>query len=103
MKFRLFLAILAMVACQAAPQSSTPAGNPEEAKTEVLVRQSTLDAWIRLWQKRLSLSDWNIEASIVRIWELKPDTLGNLHWNAGTKKAVIRVLNPVDYDLPPAE
>jgi hypothetical protein len=65
--------------------------------TEVEVAQ-----WVKIWQDRLRLADWKIEAKIVRASELKPDTLGNLRWNSDTRTALIRVLDPVDYDLPPA-
>ena len=54
--------------------------------------------WV--WQKRLKLEDWNISIKVARSTELKPKTLGNIHWDAEQKTAVIRVLDPVDYDLP---
>ena len=31
---------------------------------------------------------------------LKPKTLGNIHWDAEKKSAIIRVLDPADYRLP---
>ena len=34
-----------------------------------------------------------------RTTELKPKTLGNIHWDADKKTAVIRVLDPADYKL----
>ncbi len=68
-----------------------------------VVSEAQVDTWVRTWQRRLSLEDWEISAQIVRSSELKPDTLGNLKWNSASKTATVRVLNPVDYDLPPAE
>jgi hypothetical protein len=68
-----------------------------------VVSQSQVDSWVALWQKRLHLQDWRIEARIVRSAGLKPDTLGNLKWNSVTRTATIKVLNPVDYDMPPAD
>ena len=65
-----------------------------------LVAEDQVRRWLADWQHRLKLDDWKIEARIVRIWELKPDTLGNVKWNRDKRSAVIRVLNPVDYDLP---
>jgi hypothetical protein len=36
---------------------------------------------------------------VARTTELKPRTLGNIHWDAEKKKAVIKVLDPADYTL----
>jgi len=52
-----------------------------------------------VWQHRLNLDDWNISVAVVRASDLKPRTLGNIHWDTGSKSAVIRVLDPVDYTL----
>jgi hypothetical protein len=54
--------------------------------------------WV--WQKRLNLQDWNISVVIARASELKPKTLGNIHWDLDKRNAVIRVLDPADYRLP---
>lgn len=51
------------------------------------------------WQKRLNLSDWKISVLVVRSNDLKPRTLGNIHWDTERKSAVIRVLDPADYKL----
>jgi hypothetical protein len=55
--------------------------------------------WV--WQRRLNLQDWNITVVVARASELKPKTVGNIHWDREKKTAVIRVLDPADYDLPP--
>jgi len=52
------------------------------------------------WQKRLNLEDWNVSVSVVRAADLKPKTLGNIHWDLEKKTAAIRVLDPADYELP---
>ncbi len=52
------------------------------------------------WQKRLQLEDWKISVLIARASELKPRTLGNIHWDTDKKVATIRVLDPADYELP---
>ena len=54
------------------------------------------------WQRRLNLQDWNISIVVARATELKPRTLGNIHWDTTKKTAIIRVLDPADYELPPA-
>jgi hypothetical protein len=52
------------------------------------------------WQKRLNLQDWKVSLLVVRTTDLKPKTLGNIHWDLDKKTAVIRVLDPADYTLP---
>jgi hypothetical protein len=37
---------------------------------------------------------------IARASELKPKTLGNVHWDLDKKTAVIHVLDPADYHMP---
>ncbi|MBS1854401.1 MAG: hypothetical protein JST11_03470 [Acidobacteria bacterium] len=39
---------------------------------------------------------------VCRAGELRPQTVGNLHWDAARKTAVIRVLDLADYGLAPA-
>ena len=51
------------------------------------------------WQKRLNLEDWKIGVMIVRASDLKPKTLGNIHWDTEKKTATIRVLDPADYQM----
>jgi hypothetical protein len=58
--------------------------------------------WINVWQKRLGLGEWEIDAKIVRIWDLPQDTIANIHWTLSSKKATIKVLNAVDSTLKPA-
>jgi len=55
---------------------------------------------LAVWQKRLDLQDWNIAVVVARAGELKPKTLGNIHWDLEKKTAVIRVLDPADYKMP---
>jgi hypothetical protein len=55
---------------------------------------------LRLWQERLNLTDWNIQAKLVRNESLEPKTLGNIHWDTDTKQATIAVLSTYDYNLP---
>src|SRR5471030_755079 len=55
------------------------------------------------WQKRLQLEDWKIAVVVTRASELKPKTLGNIHWDTDQKTATIRVLDPADYEMPQPE
>jgi len=68
--------------------------------SQVAVSQPDVDRWLRVWQTRLALDDWKIEARIVRQTDLNPDTLGNLKWNSLHHTATIKVLDPRDYDMP---
>ena len=52
-----------------------------------------------IWQQRLKLDNWKISVITTRLIELKPKTLGNIHWDADKKTAVIRVLSPSDYQF----
>lgn len=54
---------------------------------------------LSVWQKRLNLQDWKISLIVSRASELKPKTLGNIHWDSDQKTAVIRVLDPADYKM----
>jgi len=67
---------------------------------EPSVSQGDVDRWVRLWQARLALDEWKIDAHIVREADLNRDTLGNLRWNSLHHTATLRVLDPRDYDMP---
>ena len=54
--------------------------------------------WV--WQKRLNLEEWKISVVVVRACDLKAKTVGNIHWDRDKKTAVIKVLDPADYNLP---
>ena len=68
-----------------------------------LVTEAHAQHWLKIWQKRLALGDWAISIRLVRSQDLKPDTIGNLRWNSANKTATIRVMDPLDYDLPASE
>ncbi len=61
--------------------------------------QSFITEKLSVWQKRLKLEDWNIKIMLARTGDLKPRTLGNIHWDSEKKEATIRVLDPADYEL----
>jgi hypothetical protein len=80
-----------------AQQVSVPAVIPHE---RTLLAESFVAEKLWLWQQRLNLQDWNITVAIARSTELKPKTLGNIHWDSDKKTATIHVLDPADYALP---
>ena len=54
---------------------------------------------LAVWQQRLNLATWNISVVLSAPSDLKPDTLGNIHWDADKKTAVIRVLDSGHYTM----
>jgi hypothetical protein len=93
---------LVVLLCLGAAVPGAPAA-VAEGKTKAVVSDAQIAGWVKVWQKRLHLEDWQIEAHIVRPSDLRPDTLGNLKWNTANRTAAIKVLSPVDYDLPAAD
>jgi hypothetical protein len=83
-----------------APVPSIPATGPETARERTAEADGFANEKLAVWQKRLNLQDWNISLLVARATDLKPKTLGNIHWDSDKKTAVIRVLDPADYKLP---
>jgi hypothetical protein len=54
------------------------------------------------WQHRLALDDWQVHILLSRPEDLRPGTLGNIHWDREKKAATIRVMDSTGYhtDLP---
>ena len=85
------------------PFGSVPAGwlQPEQRLHErTVIVESFAREKLWYWQKRLDLDDWKASLAIVRSTELRPNTLGNIHWDAVNQTATIRALDPADYSLP---
>jgi len=70
------------------------------ARERTLLCESFTSERLGLWQKRLNLEAWTITVAMTRAADLKPKTLGNIHWDLEKKTAVIRVLDPADYAMP---
>lgn len=87
------LAVAMSPGCWAQPASNTVS---EQERSEC---QSFITERLSVWQQRLKLSDWNVKIMLARTTELKPRTLGNIHWDSEKKEAVIRVLDPADYQM----
>lgn len=79
----------------------TPRSAPNaEVRERTLIAERFATERLAVWQQRLNLQDWNISVVVSRTSDLKPRTLGNIHWDADKKTAVIRVLDPADYKMP---
>ena len=85
--------------CSAQPVAPLSTVAAVSAHERTLLAESFTKEKLAAWQKRLELQDWNISLEIVRASELKPKTLGNIHWDTDKKTATIRVLDPADYRL----
>lgn len=67
--------------------------------TEVIYTDEQLKEKLAYWQKRLRLNDWIVKVEIARQREFSTsDRLGEVTFNIHTKTALIKILNPVDYD-----
>ncbi len=97
----LFLPVLA-IAC-VATASAQPTATELSPRERTALAESFATERLWVWQKRLNLQDWSIAVVVSRATELKPKTLGNIHWDLEKKTAVIRVLDPADYRLDPRE
>lgn len=70
------------------------------AQERRLLAQSYLDQRLTRWQERLKLQDWTITLVMSHPSDLRRGTLGNVHWDADKKTAMIRVLDAADYGRP---
>jgi hypothetical protein len=81
----------------AAEQSDRPEQTLAAERT--IAAETFLTQKLVIWQKRLKLEDWNITFKLVHFSDLKPKTLGNIHWDSDLKKASMSILSPADYKL----
>lgn len=91
-----FLSLAILAVFSGAICAQTPA---EAAHERSMLVERFATERLAVWQKRLNLSDWNITVVVSRATDLKPKTLGNIHWDSDKKTAVLRVLDPADYKL----
>lgn len=89
----LSVAALPSLVAQAAP------GGPESNDTTAIAQKFVAER-LQVWQSRLNLSDWKISVVLAPAADLRPETLGNVHWHLDQKIAVIRILAPSGYRLP---
>jgi hypothetical protein len=73
--------------------SAAPVGSQEFAQQYVAQK-------LELWQARLKLSDWRITWAMAHRSDLKPNTVGQIHWDKPSKSASILVLDSSDYRMP---
>jgi len=91
------------VKTDAARLTVPPIAPPVVSKPLPQLSQQMIDSWISVWQKRLALDDWKIEAKIVRAHDLPENAVANIHWSIPTRKATVKVLAPIDSTLKASE
>jgi hypothetical protein len=94
---------LSVLLCLLASLAGGATSATTDPSSKAYVSDDRIQAFTQTWQKRLHLDEWSVETRVVRKSELKPETLGNLKWNLANHTAVIRVLSPLDYDMPVAD
>jgi len=97
--FLVFPILLVLFLTVAEGAWAEPPSVRSDAQVCVAQAESFLNARLAFWQLRLNLADWKISVVMLRATDLKPKTLGNIHWDAGKKTAVIRVLDASDYQV----
>jgi hypothetical protein len=77
-----------------AVQAQPTADTPEE-------RQALANRYVHeilpYWQQRLHLEEWTVHVMLSRPQDLRPGTLGNIHWDRDGKVATIRVMDASGY------
>jgi hypothetical protein len=80
-------------------QSPSKSGETPTSERKLLAEGFASERlWV--WQKRLNLQEWDLSVVASRANELKPKTVGNIHWDREKKTAIIRILDPADYNMP---
>jgi hypothetical protein len=95
----LLVLILAGSVAPSHAQSTPKSGEIPPSERKLLAERFASERlWV--WQKRLNLQEWDLSVVASRASELKPKTVGNIHWDREKKTALIRILDPADYHLP---
>jgi hypothetical protein len=88
--------VLVLTFVSAAPAWAAAPNVPECGATST---SEFLNARLAFWQQRLNLQEWKLSVVSSHPGDLKPETLGNIHWDAPNKRAVVRVLAVSDYKM----
>ena len=96
----LFLFSLGGFSYAADGSAAVPAQVSPAQRDQWVACQKFVQEKLHVWQQRLNLESWKVTVLLSRRSDLKPKTLGNIHWDADTMTATIRVQDPADYKLP---
>jgi hypothetical protein len=89
--------VLAAFASAALAQQSSPEA---DLRLRAVTAESYVNERLGIWKQRLDLADWKISVTMSRRCDLKPGTLGSIHWDKNKKSAAIQVLDVSEYHLP---
>jgi hypothetical protein len=81
---------------QQLPEAPIAASDSEIAERDAAANRYIHDL-LPYWQKRLQLEDWNVYILLSRPADLRPGTVGNIHWDREKKSATIRVMDASGY------
>lgn len=81
----------------------TSALSADQERRQSLVSETQVRAWVRKWQRRLGLEEWQIESRIVRTADLPKGAIANIHWSLPKRRATVKVLNSLDSNLKDSE
>jgi hypothetical protein len=94
------LAAVSETGKSSASRTTDTTQNLKDAATPAsLVSEEQVNGWIKVWQRRLALDDWTIQAKVVRIWDLPQGAVANIHWSLPKKQATIKVMHSIDSNL----
>lgn len=102
MRRRLLPALVLLVTLCLPGRAQTSPNTPSDHERTLAAESFTTER-LSVWQKRLNLQDWKITVCMARTTDLRPKTLGNIHWDLEHKSATIHVLDPADYKMAPKE
>jgi hypothetical protein len=93
-----FVCFVLPAVCGAAELTAVPV-NPsiKPSNTDSISAQRYLNEKLSLWQKRLGLEEWTVTVIASQRDGLRAGTLGNIRWDLEKKTAVIKVLDPSNY------
>jgi len=87
-----------LLACAGIAPAQSPTPTPSAVACAVSP-QEYLTGRLAVWRQRLKLTDWTISIVLSHPADLKPGTLGHIHWDPDRKMASIQVLDASDYRL----
>src|SRR5579862_4907775 len=83
-----FIGLASAALAQPVASPSSPPATPRERS---LLAESFAKEKLWIWQRRLGLQDWAVSLEVVRATDLKPRTLGNIHWDTDKDRKSTRL------------
>src|SRR6185312_7092443 len=83
-----FVSPLGLLFVLTIPSTAQALSTPSRAHERTALAEGFTTEKLWKWQQRLNLQSWNISVAVARASELKPKTLGNIHWDSERKTAI---------------